>query len=181
MPAELPLQMPSEGAFSIFYRGCKQSNLSTHSPLGALFGYKGKHFSCIYSIIACFFDKLTLWHYKSKVGDPKWNGSPAFVGRLDKKSYFSQPLCSICKSEITFINIPPKACGLLVRVACAVGLDATLSHGEDFLWQFTKIIFDLKVCCGFFFRWIAQGDYKLYFNNSAFIKPAVFSSILIQP
>ena len=38
------------------------------------------------------------------------------------------------------------------RVACAVGLDATLSHGEDFLWQFTKIIFDLKVCCGFFFR-----------------------------
>ena len=32
---EVPLQTPVERAFSIFYRGCKQSNLSTQ-PLGLL-------------------------------------------------------------------------------------------------------------------------------------------------
>ena len=133
---EEPLQMPSEGAFSIFYRGCKQSNLSTHSPLGALFGYKDRHFSSIYSMNTPFFDKLTMCN------EALYN-----ITSLKKSR-----LVMLCLSEITFINVPPQACCLLVGVTCAVGLDATLSHGEDFLWQFTKIIFDLKVCCGFFFR-----------------------------
>ena len=34
------LQMPSDGAFSIFYRGCKQSNLSTWPLFGLSFGAK---------------------------------------------------------------------------------------------------------------------------------------------
>ena len=103
---EEPLQMPSEGAFSIFYRGCKQSNLSTHSPLGALFGYKDRHFLSIYSMNTPFFDKLTMCN------EALYN-----ITSLKKSR-----LVMLCLSEITFINIPPQACGLLVRVACAVGI-----------------------------------------------------------
>ena len=33
-----------------------------------------------------------------------------------------RPFAFICESEIWLVYIPPKACGLLVRVASAVGI-----------------------------------------------------------
>ena len=50
----IALQMPSEGAFSIFYRGCKQSNLSTQ-PFGLLFCCKDTQFPLHFSHVMPFF------------------------------------------------------------------------------------------------------------------------------
>ena len=50
----MPLQMPSDGAFSIFYRGCKQSNLSTHTAFVGFSSAKVIVFVQTLSIAALF-------------------------------------------------------------------------------------------------------------------------------
>ena len=59
MLAKRLYKCPLKGLLA-FFTVVASSQIFPHTALGALFGYKGKHFSCIYSIIACFFDKLTL-------------------------------------------------------------------------------------------------------------------------
>ena len=51
---EVPFTNAPDGAFSIFYRGCKQSNLSTHSLIRPLSCTKVMVFVQIFSIVPLF-------------------------------------------------------------------------------------------------------------------------------
>ena len=55
--------MPSDGAFSIFYRGCKQSNLSTYTALAGFSVAKVIVFYLFAVICRAFFSKAIFFNF----------------------------------------------------------------------------------------------------------------------